>query len=54
MEGLLPAVILEDEEDDLLSEGATDIFKEKKDEGYYSTLIERYLMDSEMKFREFL
>jgi hypothetical protein len=25
----------------------------KKDEGYYSTLIGRYLMDSEMKFREF-
>jgi hypothetical protein len=47
MEVLLPAIILEDEEDDLLiycmSEGATDIFKKRKDEGYYSTLIGRYL-----------
>ena len=57
MEVLIPVIILEDEEDDLLiycmSEGATDIFKKRKDEGYYSTLIGRYLMDSEMKFREF-
>ena len=58
MEVLIPAIILEDEEDeDLLiycmSEGATDIFKKRKVEGYYSTLIGRYLMDSEMKFREF-
>ena len=57
MEVLLPAIILEDEEDDLLiycmSEDATDIFKKRKDEGYYSSLIGRYLMDSEMKFREF-
>jgi len=36
-----------------MNEGATDIFKNRKDEGYYSTLIERYFMDSEMKFREF-
>ena len=36
-----------------MGEGATDIFKKNKDEGYYSTLIGRYLMDSEMKFREF-
>ena len=54
----MPAIILEDEEDDdlliyCMSEGATDIFKIRKDEGYYSTLIGRYLMDSEMKFREF-
>jgi len=44
-------------EEDLLiycmSEGAIDIFKKRKDEGYYSTLIGRYLMDCEMKFREF-
>ena len=56
MEVLVPAIILEDEENDLLiycmSEDATDIFK-KKDEGYYSSLIRRYLMDSEMKFGEF-
>ena len=36
-----------------ISEGATDIFKKIKYEGYYSTLIGTYLMDSEMKFREF-
>ena len=30
-----------------------DIFKKRKDEGYYSTLIGRYMIDSEMKFREF-
>ena len=58
MEVLLSAIILEDEEDDdlliyCMSEGATDIFKKRKDEGYYSTLIGRYLMDSEMKFWEF-
>jgi len=57
MEVLLPAIILEDEEGDLLihcmSEGTTDIFKERKDEGYYSTLIGRYLADNGMKFREF-
>ena len=58
MEVLLHAIILEDvEDDDLLiccmSEGITDIFKKRKDEGYYSTLIGRYLMDSEMKFGEF-
>jgi hypothetical protein len=49
---------LEDEEDDNLliycmSEDAVDIFKKRKDGGYYCTLIGRYLMDSEMKFREF-
>jgi len=36
----VPAIILEDEEDGLLiyfmSEGATDIFKKRKDEGCYS------------------
>ena len=36
-----------------MSEGATEIFKKIEDEGYYSTLIGRYLMDNEMKFREF-
>jgi len=30
-----------------------DILKKRKDEGYYSALIGRYLLDSEMKFREF-
>jgi hypothetical protein len=51
MEVLLPAIILEDEEDDLLiyymSEGATDNFKKRKDEGYYSILIGRYLFDGQ-------
>jgi hypothetical protein len=46
--------ILEEEEDnDLLiyciSDSATDIFKKRKDEGYYTSLIGKYLMDSEMK-----
>jgi len=36
-----------------MSEGATDIIKKRKDEGYYSTLTGRYWMDSEMKFRNF-
>jgi len=58
MEVVIPAIILEDEEDDdlliyCMGEGAKDIFKKRKDEGYYSTLIGRYLMDSEIKFREF-
>jgi hypothetical protein len=58
MEVLIPAIILEEEEDDdlliyCMGEGAKDIFKKRKDEGYYSTLIGRYLMDSEIKFREF-
>jgi hypothetical protein len=57
-EKLVAAIIFEEEEDhDLLvyctSDSATDIFKKRKDEGFYSTLIRRYLMDSEMKFREF-
>jgi hypothetical protein len=33
-------------------EGAMDIFETRK-YGYYSSLIGRYLMDSEMKLREF-
>jgi hypothetical protein len=58
LEELIAAIILEEEEDnDLLvycmSNCATDIFKNGKDEGYYSSLIGRYLMDSEMKFGEF-
>jgi len=57
MEVVIPAIILADDEgDDLLiycmGEGASDIFKKRKDEGYYSSLIGRYLMDSEIKFRE--
>ena len=55
---LIPAIILEEKDDDdiliyCMCEGAKDIFKKRKDEGYYSTLIGRYLMDSEIKFREF-
>jgi hypothetical protein len=58
MEALMPVIILEDEEDDdlliyCMGEGGKDIFKKRKDEGYYSTLIGRYLMDSEIQFREF-
>jgi hypothetical protein len=34
-----------------MSDSATDIFKKRRDERYYSTLIGKYLMDSEMKFR---
>jgi hypothetical protein len=46
MEELIAAIILEEEEhNDLLvycmSDCATDIFKNRKDEGYYSSLIER-------------
>jgi hypothetical protein len=36
-----------------MSDGATDILKKRRDERYYCTLIEKYLMDSDMKFREF-
>ena len=58
MEELIAAIILQEEYDnDLLvycmSDSATDIFKKRKDEGYYSSLIGRYLTGSEMKFREF-
>jgi hypothetical protein len=48
MEVLIPALLFY-----CMGEGAKDIFKKIKDEGSYSTLIGRYLMDSEMKFREF-
>ena len=57
MEERIAAVICEEDADDLLvylvSEGAADILRKRKDEGYYSSLIGRYLMDSELKFREF-
>jgi hypothetical protein len=60
MEEFIAVVILEGvDDDDLLvyaccmSEGATDIFSKRKDEGCYSSLIGRYLTDSENKFREF-
>jgi hypothetical protein len=58
MEVLLPAIILEEQEDDdlliyCMSEDATDISKKRKDEGYYSSLLGRFSMDSEMKFRGF-
>jgi hypothetical protein len=36
-----------------MTDSPTDIFKKRKDKGYYSSLIGRYLMDIEMKFREF-
>jgi len=36
-----------------MSDSATDIFKKRKDEGYYSSLTRRYLVDREMKFMEF-
>jgi hypothetical protein len=49
-------MILEEEENDNLlvycmSQGTKDIFKKTENEGYYSSLIGRYLMDSEMKYR---
>ena len=54
---LVAAVVEQEEDDDLLvyckSHGAADIVKKKKDVGYYSSMIGRYLMDIEMKFREF-
>ena len=58
LEELIAAIILEEEEDnDLLvycmSDSATDIFIKKEDEGYYTSLRGRHLMDSEMNFREF-
>jgi hypothetical protein len=57
LEEIIAAIILEEEDNDLLiycmSGSATDILKKRKDEGFYSTLILEYLMDSEMKFREF-
>jgi hypothetical protein len=36
-----------------MSDSATDILKKRKDEGFYFTLIGKYLMDSKMKLREF-
>jgi hypothetical protein len=59
MEELVDATILEEEEDDdllvyCISEGAADILKYRKGKGDYCSLLGRYLMDSEMKFREFL
>jgi hypothetical protein len=57
MEELLNAIMLEEEDNNLLvycmSDSAVDIFKKRRDEGYYSSLIGKYLMDSEMKFTEF-
>jgi hypothetical protein len=49
-EELIAAIILEEEQDnDLLVYCLSDIFKERKDEKYYSSLVGSYLMDSEMK-----
>jgi hypothetical protein len=46
-----------EEEDDLqvypVSESVADILSKRKDERYCSSLIGRYMMDSELKFREF-
>jgi hypothetical protein len=58
MEELIAAIILEEEEDNNLlvycmSDSAADVLKKRKNEGFCSTLIGKYLMDSEMKFREF-
>jgi len=57
MEELTAAIICEEEEDDLLvyavSESAANILRKRKDDGYYSSLMDRYLMDSELKLREF-
>jgi hypothetical protein len=55
MEALIAAIMLEEKEHkDLLvycmSDSATDIFKKRKDEQYYSSLIGMYLMDTEMQF----
>jgi hypothetical protein len=56
MKELIAAIILEEVDKDLLvyciSDSVTDILKERKDEGFYSTLIGKYLMDSEMKYGE--
>ena len=57
IEEIIDTTMLEEEEDDYLlaycvCEGTKDIFSKRKD-GYYSSLIGRYLMDSEMNFREF-
>jgi len=57
MKELTAALILEEEDKDLLvycvSDSATYICKKIYDEGYYSSLIGRYLMDSEIKVGEF-
>lgn len=57
MEEIVDSTMLEEEEDDdllvyCICDGTKDIFSKRKD-GYYSRLIGRYLMDSEMNFREF-
>ena len=56
-EELTAAIICEEEEGDLpaspVSEGAANILRKRKDEGYYSSLMGRYLMGSELKFWEF-
>jgi hypothetical protein len=57
MEELIAAIVLEEEDNDLLvycmSDSVTDIVKKRKDGGFYFTLIGKYLMDSEMKYSEF-
>lgn len=57
MEELIAAIICEEEACDLpvypVSEGAANILRNRKDEGYYSSLMGRYLMGSKLKFREF-
>jgi hypothetical protein len=59
MEELIATIILEEQEyDDLLVycmiEGAADGSKKRIVEGYYCSFVGRRLMESEVKFREFL
>ncbi|XP_063219239.1 uncharacterized protein LOC134531043 [Bacillus rossius redtenbacheri] len=58
MEAAISAVLLEEDADDdlLLScflEDDSDIFRRREDEGCYSVLILRHLIDNETKFREY-
>jgi hypothetical protein len=55
LEELIAAIICEEEEDVVypVSESAANILRKRKDEEYYSSLMGRYLMNSELKFREF-
>jgi len=57
MEEIIAAVICEEEEGDLpvypVIEGAANILRKRRDEGYYSSWMGRYWMGSELKFREF-
>jgi hypothetical protein len=57
MEELIDAIILEEEKDNNLlvycmSDNATDSLGGGEDEGFYSILIGKYLMNIEIKFRK--